>query len=81
MPVLNKYHSFLDENGLTLCEGALGFLRSQKGIDVIFTGVTSGKELDDNYTAFNTMATPSLDFSEFAVQSPDMIDPRYWNLF
>ncbi|MCE5249577.1 aldo/keto reductase [bacterium] len=80
LPVLRRYRTVLDEHGLSPVDGALGYLRTRKEIDVILIGVTSEQELRINCKTFGTELSPDIDFSEFAVRQEAMIDPRKWKL-
>ena len=80
MPVLQRYADFRKQNNLNPCEGAIVFLRMQKDIDVVLTGVTSIQELIGNLNAFTREFPPSLDFADFAVDAETMVNPRYWKL-
>ena len=81
LPLIKRYSTFLNKNGMTACEGALGFLRRQEGIDVILTGVTSEKELENNCETFRMELPLSVDFSDFSITREDMIDPRQWKMY
>lgn len=81
LPLIKRYLSFLNINGLTACEGALGFLRRQEGIDVILTGVTGERELKENCEALCMKLPLSVDYSGFSVTREDMIDPRLWKMY
>lgn len=80
MPMLKKYRAYLDNNNVSPVEGALGFLRAQPELDVILTGVTNENQLRANIEAFNVRLPSSLDFSQFAVECEDMINPVLWKL-
>jgi len=80
LPVLYRYHGFLNDNGLSPVEGAFAFLRTVKDIDVILVGVTGAKELEENIRAFSVKLPPGLDFSPFAVGNEEMINPQHWKL-
>lgn len=79
-PILRRYHAFLADNSLTPIEGALGFLRTQKHIDVGIVGVTSVDELRENIKAFNAELPDDVDYSQFAVDDESMVNPVMWEV-
>ena len=78
--VLKKYRAFLDEHGLSPVEGALGFLRRLDGPDVLLVGVTNEKQLRDNIAAFKSAEALNQDYSRFAVEEKEMVNPQLWEL-
>ena len=80
MPVLEKYKAFLDIYGLSPVEGAFNFFKKQPGPDVILMGITNVQQLRNNIEAFKIKLPSSIDFSQFAVEREDMINPVLWNL-
>jgi aryl-alcohol dehydrogenase-like predicted oxidoreductase len=79
-PTLRRYREMLDAKGLTPTEGALGFLRTVREIDVVLVGVTCVRELRENAAAFSKGIPPLADYSPFAVDDAAMIDPRQWKM-
>jgi len=80
MPVLQRYADYRKQNNLNPCEGAIMFLRTQKDIDVVLTGVTSKQELIGNLNAFTREFPSSLDFADFAINTERMVNPRNWKI-
>ena len=78
--VLKKYRAFLDEHGLSPVEGALGFLRGLDGPDVLLVGVTNEKQLRDNIEAFKSAEALNQDYSRFAVEEKEMVNPQLWKI-
>ena len=76
LPVLERYHDFLDDNRLSPVEGAFAFLRTVEDIDVILVGVTCVKELEENIRAFSVKLPHGLNFSPFAVGIEEMVKPQ-----
>lgn len=75
-PRLEKYRSFLEAQGVTATEAAIGFVRSLPGLEVILVGVLSRGQLEECVAAYD--AARVLDLSEFACDDPDLVDPRRW---
>lgn len=75
-PVLGIYRSFLEKNGISPMEAALGFVRHLPGIETTLVGVLSCKQLEECVAAHD--AEKMLDLNEFAIDDHDLVDPRQW---
>ncbi len=71
-----RYWKMLAARKVSPLAAALSFVRSLPQIDVCLVGVLSVEQLDECVTAFNHRG--AFDFSEFAINDPDLIDPRLW---
>lgn len=80
MPVLKEYKAYIESYSLSPVEGAFGFLRMQSGLNVILTGVANENQLKANIEAFKVKLPSSLDFSPFALDKKEMINPYLWKL-
>jgi len=80
--LLQKYQRFLYLNGLSLVEGAIGFIKKIPEIDHIVVGVNNLKQLKDNIQSFNrTNNHLNIDsFKEFYISEPKFINPSSWKL-
>ena len=67
------------QNGFTLLEMALDFVRSQKNIDIVVVGLCNEHQLDE---LTSTWLGPSIcqnnDWSQWSMHDNDILDPRFW---
>lgn len=77
-PLLERYRRVLSEHGLTLLEGALGFVKKLEAIDVVLVGFNNVAQLEECLCAFET--TDALDYSSFACNERRFIVPSEWNV-
>jgi len=78
--VLTKYRDFLEEYGLSPVEGALSYLRTIKELDIVLVGINNEKQLMENINAFKLTLPDALDFSEFAIEKVNILNPYHWRL-
>jgi aryl-alcohol dehydrogenase-like predicted oxidoreductase len=77
-PLMEKYHKLIAEEGITPLQAAINFVKRQKEIDYLITGVTSTAELADIIEAFETNTEVYIDFGEFACSSESIVNPSLW---
>lgn len=71
------YRMALRAAGVSPLAAALGFVRNLLEVDVALVGVQSAAQLDECIAAYNTV--PGLDYRDFAVDTPSLVDPRLWH--
>ncbi|MCP1143744.1 aldo/keto reductase [Lysinibacillus endophyticus] len=79
--VLSFYFDAIKTKGLTKLESALLFINSINEIDNIIIGVNNLnqlKEINEAYKRIQKMQINTIDFSRYAVNEIDIIDPRRW---
>ncbi|MFQ5533282.1 MAG: aldo/keto reductase [Sphingomonadales bacterium] len=77
-PALEAWRNELAKHGLSPLEGALAFVRQWPAIDVMVLGVTRTAELLEIERAASVPIPKAIDWSQFAVRDPAIIDPRSW---
>lgn len=75
-PLLAKWHAKVGNEGHTLAEAALSFVRELPEVDKIIVGAESLAQIREITTAYRTQFV--LDASGLACQDPQWIDPRRW---
>ncbi|MFG3431276.1 MULTISPECIES: aldo/keto reductase [Lysinibacillus] len=78
---VQPYFRELEKNNLTKLEGAIYFISRIPEIDHLVLGVNNLKQLIEIYQVFNKvekLPCNLMDFSEFAVNEEQLIDPRRW---
>jgi aryl-alcohol dehydrogenase-like predicted oxidoreductase len=76
--VLVRWREHLRDTGLTPVEGALAYIRACVDCDAVIVGSTSARELGEIADAFRADIPGDIDFSAFAVNDPDMVNPARW---
>ena len=77
-PLLKKYHAWLEENGLTMIEGALAFMHGLPEIDCVVAGVCSQGEAAEIASAFHGSKNVKMNFNLFFVPEPKFLNPSMW---
>lgn len=77
---IRNYQQYLKSSHLSLLQGALAFASMCKEIDHAIIGVCSLKELQEIMGALRSLPQQQLDFSRFAYQDEQMINPALWKL-
>lgn len=78
---LDRWHDWCLERGLSQLSAALAVGKSFSAVSSILVGVDSLQQFVDIADAWDAVdARDASDASTLAVQSPDIIDPRYWQL-
>lgn len=75
-PLLAKWHAKAGDQGLTLVEAALSFVRELPEVDKMIVGAESLEQIREITTAYRTPFP--LDSSSLACQDPQWLDPRRW---
>lgn len=78
---LTYYFNHIKSYGLTKEEAALLFLNQIKEIDYVVLGVNNLSQLQRNLEAYNKIQNIEeidIDYSKYAVNEVDIIDPRRW---
>lgn len=75
---LKRYHEFLKGNGITPVQAALGFLAGRDEIDTIVCGVNNHRHLQELCRSAEPLA--DIDFSQFALDDADMLNPSQWRI-
>jgi aryl-alcohol dehydrogenase-like predicted oxidoreductase len=76
-PVLLRYHSYMQQNGLSAVEAAVAFLASVPEVDYAIVGVTSLNEWREIMSA-TEQPSHALEFDSFAVESEAFVNPSLW---
>lgn len=78
---VTPYFNEIESQGLTKVESVLLFLNKIKEIDYVVLGVNNLSQLKRNMEAYNKIQHLEhirIDFSKYAVNELDIIDPRRW---
>lgn len=78
LPKIRAYLDFLNECGLTPVQGAFAFARQLDFDGIVLVGVNNAAQLRQNMTDFHT-APEKIDFTRFAIDAPDFVNPARWN--
>lgn len=71
--------TFANERGCRLIDLALGFAREQTDLEAVVLGVCSVQELNELVQAWTaTSPWQKAEWRTWALQSPDILDPRRW---
>lgn len=73
------YRSFLDERGLSPLSGSLAFVSGLDEVDAVICGVNNLDQLKEIVASSSACVNPS-DFSHFAIQDEQIINPSKWEL-
>lgn len=74
--LLKDYHKFLQSNGITPVQAALGFLAGRNEIDVVICGVNNHRQLIE--LCKSTQPLTGVDFTPFALEDPNILNPSLW---
>jgi aryl-alcohol dehydrogenase-like predicted oxidoreductase len=74
---LKRFHAAVASRGLTPLQAALRFVSDQENIQAVIVGVASLAELNQVIEAARSERRFE-DVSEFAVETPELLDPRRW---
>jgi len=78
LPILNRWHSSVKEQGFSKLEAALSFVRDIDGVDVVLIGVQSMQQLSDCVNAF---AVPGqFNATNLSCEDPQFVNPAFWKL-
>lgn len=77
---LAALRAFLMDHALTPVRGALAFVRSVSGVDVVIVGVNDSDQLRVNIEDFRAVDECCLDFSSFAINDERFVNPARWKL-
>jgi aryl-alcohol dehydrogenase-like predicted oxidoreductase len=75
-PRHEAYLDVLAQSGVSPIAGALGYFHNQPEVSTVLIGVETSAQLQECLVA--TKDVPPLDFANFAVNDPLMLDPRAW---
>lgn len=75
---LRDYHEFIREIGITPIQAALGFLGARDEVDVIVCGVNSHQQLIE--LCESSRPLPDVDFSSFAINDSNILNPSQWRI-
>ncbi|MBM7572154.1 aldo/keto reductase [Aquibacillus albus] len=78
IPIVSNFHNALQEYGMSPLEGSMEFIKSIKDVDYAVVGVNNKEQLIEISSAFKHNAQCPIDFSEFACDKLNLIDPRRW---
>jgi aryl-alcohol dehydrogenase-like predicted oxidoreductase len=77
---LRKYFYLLREINMTPVKGALDFVLRQPEIDTVLVGVREKDELGEIIEAVNSEDPERIDYSEFALNDINFLNPTMWQL-
>jgi aryl-alcohol dehydrogenase-like predicted oxidoreductase len=78
-PHIAKYQKQLHENGMTLLEGAVQFIKTIPEIDHILVGVNNLSQFQQIHQVFVSKQNQMFDFQPFSLNHAEqLIDPRKW---
>lgn len=76
---IERWHRYLQSEGLTQLEGALQFIKSVEGLDAVIIGVNNSQQLMENIAAWRRTPIKPIDmFSRFAMSNEALVDPSNW---
>ncbi|MFL6622356.1 MAG: aldo/keto reductase [Sulfurifustaceae bacterium] len=75
---LGRYREAVHALGMTPLQGALAFVAAIPEVDVMVCGVTREADLAEIHGALR--ADLKVDFGEFAIDAPEIVEPRRWIL-
>lgn len=75
-PLLAHYHRSVREQGLSLLEAALGFVKRLTEVNVLFVGASTARQLQACIDAYR--CAKSFDGASFACFDPEMVNPSRW---
>ena len=78
-PLIARYTELLKSVGLNVLDGALNYVKQVKEIDAVVFGVQDKVELVGTLQSLESPLT-SIDYEEFAVSDPNMINPSMWKI-
>ena len=70
------YLAELENAGMSALTGALGYFHDRPEVSTVLVGVESSAQLQECLNAVRHR--PTIDFTQFAVDDPRMLDPRLW---
>lgn len=76
LPLLNSWHTAAKEQGFTLLQAALSFVRDTVGVDVVLIGVENMQQLNDCANAF--LIDKRFDATELGCEDPRFVNPALW---
>lgn len=75
-PLLTRYHRTVREQGFSLLEAALGFVKRLTEVNVLVVGASTARQLQACISAYR-YAKP-FDGASFACFDPEMVNPSRW---
>ena len=79
-PLIEDFSRFVAGNQWTKLQCALSFALAQTNADAVMLGITTAAELSEILGFASNTVPANLDFSRFAVNDPDLVDPSRWRL-
>jgi len=76
VPLLKGWHAAAKEQGFTLLEAALCYIRDLTGVDVVLVGVENAQQLNDCAEAF--AKNKSFDATDLNCDDPQFVNPALW---
>jgi aryl-alcohol dehydrogenase-like predicted oxidoreductase len=79
---LSRFHEYINTLGLSPVEAAILFAASQDGVSRLVIGIDNVASLETDIRALEKAKSfpKRVDFSQFAIEDPQIIDPRRWTL-
>lgn len=77
-PTLERWHSMVNEQGLTLTGAALSFVKNCKYVDVTLVGVENISQLRECYAEYS--ASESFDAQDLHCDDTNFINPMFWRI-
>jgi len=78
MPLLTRWHNAVEENGVSLVQAALSFVRDISCVDTVLVGVESINQFQDCCRDFTSIK--KIDASGLACHDPAFVNPSLWKL-
>jgi aryl-alcohol dehydrogenase-like predicted oxidoreductase len=76
---IHEYRKYIQQNGLSPIQAALGFVMSQPDIDFVVVGGCSVTEWEETIQASQVDSDFS-QFQQFAVDEPALVNPAIWKI-
>lgn len=77
-PHLKRCQAVMQSYNISPLACALGFLKTLTAIDRVIVGVNTLAQLEAIHSAMQA-TLPDLDYTAFAMDDPQRLDPRFWN--
>ncbi|MDZ4722673.1 MAG: aldo/keto reductase [candidate division Zixibacteria bacterium] len=77
---VTRLQSAFSESRMTSLEGSLSFIKNIPEIDCVIVGVSSLDELKQIHSAFHSLTTPQIDYTQYACEDEQMVNASLWRL-
>ena len=75
--LIKRYNETVEISGATPVEAAIHFIKSIRDVDFAIVGIRYRGELEEVVAAFSK-EVHEIEYEQYAVTSPELVDPRNW---